>query len=104
MTYAAEKAAQLSRSGKARLSTEAASVKEPLHRPRGYDVTTRPSRDHRNAMGPKRTPAASSANKANHPAGCPGPPAASSATPAPQPPSAERPNPTVECSASVSPR
>jgi glycerol uptake facilitator-like aquaporin len=34
-------------------------------------------------MGPERTPAASSANKGDHPAGCPGPLAASSATPAP---------------------
>src|SRR5215467_6930916 len=70
----------------------------------GYDAITRPCRDHRKAMGPRRTPAASSANKADHPAGCLGPPAASSATPAPQPPSAERPNPTVECSARVAPR
>src|SRR5262249_50859958 len=33
----------------------------------GYDAITCPCRDHRNAMGPKRTPAASSANKADHP-------------------------------------
>src|SRR6516225_1732020 len=57
--------------------------------------------DHRKAKGPSRTPDASSANNADHPSGRPGPPAASSATPAPQPPSAERPNPTVECSARV---
>ena len=60
--------------------------------------------DHRKAIGPSRTPDASSANNADHPSGRPGPPAASSATPAPQPPSAERPNPTVECSARVAPR
>src|SRR5262249_53011360 len=72
--------------------------------PDGYDAITRPCRDHRKAMGPNRTPVASSANNADHPAGCPGPPAASSAMPAPQPPSAERPNPTVECSARVAPR
>ena len=41
---------------------------------------------------------------ASQPERCAGPPAASSMTPPPQAPSAENPNPSVECSASVAPR
>jgi hypothetical protein len=48
-----------------------------------------------------RIPTASSANTASHADGLAGPPAASSATPASHAPSAERPNPTVEWSATA---
>src|SRR5262245_5817779 len=60
--------------------------------------------DHHKATGPKSIPTASSTNNASHPDALAGPPAASSATPAPQLPNAARPNPTVECNAKVAPR
>src|SRR5947209_1902189 len=66
---------------------------------RDYDF-----RDHHSASGPSSTPAANTANTANQPFGLDGPPNASSATPPAQPPSADNPNPTVECSAMVAPR
>ena len=49
-------------------------------------------------------PPASSAKVASHADGFVGPPAASSTTPTAHAPRAERPKPTVECSASVAPR
>src|SRR5262249_14746814 len=60
--------------------------------------------DHINASGPTRIAAASSANIASHAVGLVGPPAASSAMPAPHAPRAERPKPTVECNPKVAPR
>src|SRR6185369_889502 len=67
--------------------------------PSGYDF-----RDHHSANGPSSTPAANTVNTASQPVGLAGPPNASSATPPTQPPSADRPKPTVECSAMVAPR
>src|SRR6476620_3976632 len=49
-------------------------------------------------------PAASTENAAIQAEGSSGPPAASSATPTPQAPSADRLKPTVECMAMVAPR
>src|SRR6476620_9909922 len=60
--------------------------------------------DHHSASGPNRTPIANSENAASQPDALAGPPAASSATPVPHAPNAERPKPTVECSAIVAPR
>jgi hypothetical protein len=62
------------------------------------------SRDHHSASGPSKMPDASNENAASHPEALLGPPAKSKATPVPHAPSADCPNPTVECSAIVAPR
>jgi hypothetical protein len=60
--------------------------------------------DHHSASGPSKMAAASNENAASHPEALLGPPAKSKATPVPQAPSDDSPNPTVECSAIVAPR
>src|ERR1700704_6505266 len=57
-----------------------------------------------NITGPNAMPAASTQNAASQPDAVVAPPAASSATPIAHAPAADRPKPTVECSAMVTPR
>jgi carboxylesterase len=61
-------------------------------------------RDHHSASGPSRPPAAITRNAASQPEEEAMPPPASIATPTAQPPAADNPNPTVECTAMVAPR